>query len=86
MSTDIITQKHAVVIGAGIAGLLAAAALSGTIEKVTIIEKDALSEAPKVRKGVPQGAHVHTLLGYTVEAMDKLLPGLMATLSAPVLR
>ncbi len=82
MSTDIITQKHAVVIGAGIAGLLAAAALSGTIEKVTIIEKDALSEAPKVRKGVPQGAHVHTLLGYAVEAMDKLLPGLMAEVYA----
>lgn len=82
MSTDSITQKHAVIVGSGIAGLLAAAALSGTIEKVTIIEKDALSETVKPRKGVPQGAHVHTLLGYAVEAMEKLLPGLMADVYA----
>jgi len=77
MNNDIVTQKHAVVIGAGIAGLLAAAALSEATEKVTIIEKDVLPEVARVRKGVPQGAHVHTLLGYAVEAMDKLLPGVM---------
>jgi 2-polyprenyl-6-methoxyphenol hydroxylase-like FAD-dependent oxidoreductase len=64
------------------AGLLAAAALSDVIEEVTIIEKDILPETPKVRKGVPQGAHVHTLLGFGVEAMDKLLPGLMADVYA----
>ncbi len=64
------------------AGLLAAAALSDVIEEVTIIEKDILPEAPEVRKGVPQGAHVHTLLGFGVEAMDKLLPGLMADVYA----
>jgi len=82
MSTDIVTDKHAVVVGAGIAGLLAAAALSGTAEKVTIIDKDVLPEAAKLRKGVPQGAHVHTLLGYAVETIDKLLPGLMAEVYA----
>jgi len=82
MSTDIITQKHAVVVGAGMAGLLAAAALADVIGEVTIIEKDTLPETPMVRKGVPQGAHVHTLLGYAVEAMDKLLPGLMAEVYA----
>jgi 2-polyprenyl-6-methoxyphenol hydroxylase-like FAD-dependent oxidoreductase len=64
------------------AGLLAAAALANVIEEVTIIEKDTLPETPRVRKGVPQGAHVHTLLGYAVEAMDKLLPGLMADVYA----
>jgi 2-polyprenyl-6-methoxyphenol hydroxylase-like FAD-dependent oxidoreductase len=82
MSADTVTQKHAVVVGAGIAGLLAAAALAETIEQVTIIEKDVLPEAAKLRKGVPQAAHVHTLLGYAVEAMDKLLPGLMAEVYA----
>jgi hypothetical protein len=56
------------------AGLLAAAALADVVGEVTIIEKDTLPETCKVRKGVPQGAHVHTLLGYGVEAMDKLLP------------
>ena len=64
------------------AGLLAAAALADVVGEVTIIEKDTLPETCKVRKGVPQGAHVHTLLGYGVEAMDKLLPGLMADVYA----
>jgi len=82
MSADIVTQKHAVVVGAGMAGLLAAAALSDIIGEVTIIEKDTLPETSRLRKGVPQGAHVHTLLGYAVEAMDKLLPGLMADVYA----
>jgi 2-polyprenyl-6-methoxyphenol hydroxylase-like FAD-dependent oxidoreductase len=64
------------------AGLLAAAALADGVGEVTIIEKDTLPETSKVRKGVPQGAHVHTLLGYGVEAMEKLLPGLMADVYA----
>jgi 2-polyprenyl-6-methoxyphenol hydroxylase-like FAD-dependent oxidoreductase len=64
------------------AGLLAAAALADVVGEVTIIEKDTLPETSKVRKGVPQGAHVHTLLGYGVEAMEKLLPGLMADVYA----
>jgi len=74
------TGKHAVVIGAGIAGLLAAAALADAFDEITIIEKDALPESPRFRSGVAQGAHVHTLLGYGVEAMDSLLPGVMADL------
>ena len=78
MTRDSIKNKHAVIVGAGMAGLLAAAALSDTFGKVTIIEKDSLPESPQVRNGVAQGAHVHTLLGYGVEAMDALLPGLMA--------
>jgi 2-polyprenyl-6-methoxyphenol hydroxylase-like FAD-dependent oxidoreductase len=82
VSTDTVKHNHVVVVGAGMAGLLAAAALSGVVGKVTIIEKDALPKTPEVRKGVPQGAHVHTLLGYAVEAMDKLIPGLMTDVYA----
>ena len=82
MSTDTVKHNHVVVVGAGIAGLLAAAALSDVVGKVTIIEKDALPKTPEVRKGVPQGAHVHTLLGYAVKAMDKLIPGLMTDVYA----
>lgn len=59
-------------------GLLAAAALSDAFGKITIIEKDSLAGSPRFRNGVAQGAHVHTLLGYGVEAMDSLIPGLMA--------
>ena len=78
MTTDSVNGKHAVIIGAGMAGLLAAAALSDAFDEVTIIEKDSLPEVPRFRNGVAQGAHVHTLLGYGVEAMDRLIPGLMA--------
>jgi glycine/D-amino acid oxidase-like deaminating enzyme len=37
-------REHAVVIGAGIAGLTAAAALAGHFERVTVLERDALPD------------------------------------------
>ena len=80
MTAGSVNGTHAVIIGAGMAGLLAAAALSDAFEEVTIIEKDSLPDSPEFRNGVAQGAHVHTLLGYGVEAMDNLIPGLMADL------
>ena len=78
MSNNPSNGKYAVIIGAGMGGLLAAAALSDTFEQITIVEKDVLPESPQFRKGVAQGAHVHALLGYGVEAMNELLPGLMS--------
>jgi glycine/D-amino acid oxidase-like deaminating enzyme len=72
--------QTAVVIGAGMGGLMAAAALSDFFTNVVIIESDELPRQPALRKGVPQGAHVHTFLGYAVQAMDTLLPGLMEQL------
>jgi 2-polyprenyl-6-methoxyphenol hydroxylase-like FAD-dependent oxidoreductase len=82
MTTNSANGKHAVIIGAGMAGLLAAAALADAFDEVTIIEKDSLPESPQFRSGVAQGAHVHTLLGYGAEAMDSLIPGLMADVYA----
>lgn len=64
------------------AGLMAAAALSDAFREVVIIEKDELPLRPELRKGVPQGAHVHTFLGYAVEAMHELLPDIMEDLYA----
>lgn len=76
------TQKfdRAIVIGAGMAGLMAASVLSTRFSEVIVIEKDSLPSTPQVRKGVPQGAHVHTFLGYAVEAMEDFLPGIMSEL------
>ena len=74
--------QKAIVIGAGMAGPMAAAVLSEFYANVTIIEKDELPSEPALRKGVPQGAHVHTFLGYAVEAMEKLIPGIMEQLYA----
>jgi 2-polyprenyl-6-methoxyphenol hydroxylase-like FAD-dependent oxidoreductase len=47
--------EHAVVIGAGIGGLLAARVLSDFYTRVTVLERDAFPAADTPRKGVPQG-------------------------------
>ena len=79
-SRQIGAGETAVVVGAGLAGLLAAAALSDFFKNVVVVERDRLPTRPGLRKGVPQGAHVHTLLGYAVEAFDQLVPGMIGRL------
>jgi 2-polyprenyl-6-methoxyphenol hydroxylase-like FAD-dependent oxidoreductase len=74
--------KRAAVLGAGLAGLMAAAALRPYFDDVVVIEKDRLPETPQPRKGVPQGHHVHTLLGFGVDALESLLPGVLDALYA----
>ena len=54
--------KKAVVIGAGMAGLAAAKALSAHFEHVSILERDALPVTPAHRPGTPQAQHPHGLL------------------------
>jgi 2-polyprenyl-6-methoxyphenol hydroxylase-like FAD-dependent oxidoreductase len=73
---------HAVVIGASIAGLLAAAVLSETCPRVTVYEQDVLPAEPGPRRGVPQSRHLHALQARGVQALDELLPGLRAELIA----
>src|SRR5215831_4979153 len=46
---------HAIVIGGGIGGLLAAAAVSPHFARVTVLESDTQQTSPAIRKGVPQG-------------------------------
>ncbi|MGW3122844.1 NAD(P)/FAD-dependent oxidoreductase [Streptomyces sp. NPDC001107] len=66
--------QRAVVIGAGIAGLLAAAAISratpGT--EVVLLDRDALADGPVNRRGVPQGQHAHLLMAGGISAMEVL--------------
>jgi 2-polyprenyl-6-methoxyphenol hydroxylase-like FAD-dependent oxidoreductase len=68
-------ESHAVVIGAGIAGLLAASALSEAFPRVTVYDRDTLADGPHARKGVPQGGHAHGMHARGVAALDDLLPG-----------
>jgi 2-polyprenyl-6-methoxyphenol hydroxylase-like FAD-dependent oxidoreductase len=67
---------HAVVVGASMAGLLAARALAEAYERVTIIERDHLPAVGEGRKAVPQGRHVHLLLPAGLQCLEALLPGL----------
>lgn len=70
--------RHAVVIGASVAGLLAARVLSEHFERVTVIEKDTLPGPDSARKSVPQGNHIHVIWSGGAAAIERLLPGLWA--------
>ncbi len=72
----------AIVVGAGVGGLTAAAALSRLFAKVTVLERDGLPDTPAHRAGVPQGRHVHGLLCGGLRALDRLFPGFDAALAA----
>jgi 2-polyprenyl-6-methoxyphenol hydroxylase-like FAD-dependent oxidoreductase len=72
--------QHAIVVGAGMGGLAAAAALSPHIAKVSVVEKDAAAEGGELRPGVGQGAHTHTLLKGGEQSLESLLPGFTAAL------
>ena len=75
-------RASAVVLGASMAGLAAARALAGHFERVTVVERDALTAAIEARKGVPQGNHAHGLLPSGYRILDAWFPGMMADLIA----
>ncbi|MCW3848036.1 hypothetical protein OF829_12370 [Sphingomonas sp. LB-2] len=75
-------REHALVLGAGVGGLLAARALSGHFKAVTLVERDALPNGPESRKGVPQGRHAHGLLARGLAIMETWFPGFTADLIA----
>jgi 2-polyprenyl-6-methoxyphenol hydroxylase-like FAD-dependent oxidoreductase len=66
---------HAVVIGAGVAGLLAAAALSAACPRVTVYDRDSLPAEPGPRRGVPQSRQLHAYHARGAQALGELLPG-----------
>lgn len=68
-------MTKAVIVGAGIAGLAAAAAVAPFFEAVTILDKDALPDSPQPRKGVAQDLQVHILLKGGELALETLMPG-----------
>ena len=79
---DRFRHGHAVVIGASIAGLLAARVLAEHFERVTVVERDTLEDDAQARRGVPQGRHVHALLNAGERVMTDLFPDLVPTLLA----
>lgn len=69
--------EHAVVLGASMAGLLAARVLADFYETVTVVERDVLPDEPRQRRGVPQARHAHALLARGSQILDELFPGLL---------
>jgi 2-polyprenyl-6-methoxyphenol hydroxylase-like FAD-dependent oxidoreductase len=76
------TAKHAIVIGASIAGLLAARILHDHFDLVTIIERDQLPQGADYRKGVPQAHHTHVLMMRGQQILERLFPGFSNDLDA----
>lgn len=75
-------RKHAVVLGAGMAGLFAARVLSEFYDSVTVVERDMLLDHPSNRRGVPQDRHLHNFLGRGVQVLAEFFPGLLDEMAA----
>lgn len=71
-------RHHAVVLGASMAGLLAARVLADGYRKVTIVERDILPGIGLHRRGVPHGRHHHALQPRGCAVLEELFPGLLA--------
>lgn len=75
-------MSRAVVVGAGIAGLAAAAAVASSFDEVVVLDKDELPDGPRHRRGVAQDTQVHILLKGGELWLEQLLPGIRAALLA----
>ncbi|QVJ02400.1 FAD-dependent oxidoreductase [Nocardiopsis eucommiae] len=73
---------RAVVLGASMAGLLAARVLSESYEEVLLVDRDPLTGVTGARRGVPQGRHVHGLLARGQQILEELFPGFTAEMTS----
>ncbi len=67
-------------LGAGIAGLLAARVLRDHCTEVVVVERDSLDDG--WRRGVPQARHLHGLLDRGRTVLEELFPGFTAEAAA----
>ena len=68
--------RHAVVLGASLAGLFTARVLTESFDEVTLVDRDSLPDGPVPRKGVPQGWQSHGLHARGREILEEFFPGL----------
>ena len=73
---------RAVVVGGGIAGLLAARVLAEHDLDVRVLDRDGLEHRHEdgARRGIPQGRHNHALLPRGRQILEELFPGLTSQL------
>jgi 2-polyprenyl-6-methoxyphenol hydroxylase-like FAD-dependent oxidoreductase len=73
--------ERAVVLGGGMAGLLAARVLSEHFADVVIVDRDELLGVTTYRNGVPHGRHAHGLVAKGHEIFEGLFPGLTQSMA-----
>jgi 2-polyprenyl-6-methoxyphenol hydroxylase-like FAD-dependent oxidoreductase len=74
-SAESTAGRRAVVLGAGMAGILSAVALLPHVDSVTVLDRDGLPDGPDLRRGVPQARHTHVLWSGGARVVESLLPG-----------
>jgi 2-polyprenyl-6-methoxyphenol hydroxylase-like FAD-dependent oxidoreductase len=74
--------EHAIVLGASMAGLLTARVLCDFYDRVTVVERDELTDAAEPRRGVPQSGQPHALLARCAHIAEELFPGILDELVA----
>jgi 2-polyprenyl-6-methoxyphenol hydroxylase-like FAD-dependent oxidoreductase len=79
---DDTNTDQAIVLGASMAGLLAARVLSERFKRVVVVERDVLPSVGEHRRGVPHGRHIHALHPRGLEILDELFPGFSTSLAA----
>ncbi|MGW1200598.1 NAD(P)/FAD-dependent oxidoreductase [Streptomyces sp. NPDC002536] len=67
--------RRSVVLGGGMAGMLAAAVLADHGHDVVVVERDRLPDTARARKGVPQARHAHLMMSGGARVIESLLPG-----------
>lgn len=77
---------RAVVLGGGLAGLLAANALAEVYPEVLVVDRDELAGVAGYRRGVPHGRHAHGLVARGHQILDQQFPGLMGDMEAAGVR
>lgn len=77
-----LVANDALVVGGGIAGLLAARVLADHVGQVTLLERDALPDEPGIRDKTPQTPHSHVLGSAGYRKFTALFPGLDRDLAA----
>ncbi|GAA1554774.1 FAD-dependent oxidoreductase [Kribbella sancticallisti] len=77
-----VMMRRAIVLGASMAGLMAARVLSDHADEVLVIERDDSADSALPRPGVPQGTQVHALLPAGQAQLDRWFPGFTAEVVA----
>lgn len=67
---------RAVILGAGIAGLLAARVLAEAYREVVLVDRDNVLGVAGYRQGVPHGRHAHGLVARGHQILEEQFPGL----------
>jgi flavin-dependent dehydrogenase len=75
-------NDRAVVMGASVAGLLAALVATEFFDEVVVVERDELVFGAEPRKGVPQGKQAHALLSLGMDLTHELIPDFADQLKA----